>query len=430
VQTFGDPFRTTDIIEPSLTVTGDAELVLDARDGVKPTFKVDQPTAQAGRVKVDYARRTAWGATGLTVISSGFDGNFVRPSRTSAPGDFTFGAEAELAEPDGSGTWPGFANSPYLYHVRWSDAGGAVPAEVDRAFADRDLAKVRSSHAVSTPGLIGVRNDMVATALPFTLTEYYTPDVPWIGNFSEVRPDGSTASYTFQSVGRSYPKGRVTDVRWNVGVHGPAFPNGQGDFADRRGDDLFLGVPLATDQDSGRAGWPHGATGESVLLRDGQEIAAGDNPGFLEGVVLPAEAATYTFRTSAERPDSRLSTRISAEWTFRSGHADEPVDLPLSAVRYAPNLDDRNAAPAGRTFRFPVSVQHNGGGQVNTPTVEVSYDDGTTWRPARLDRKGSTWHATVDHPSGAEFVSLRSSVSDKDGNRSAQTIIRAYALTS
>ncbi len=128
------------------------------------------------------------------------------------------------------------------------------------------------------------------------------------------------------------------------------------------------------------------------------------------------------------------AAEATGEWTFRSDHVtgEEPEGLPLPAVRFAPDLDEQNAAPAGRKFRFPVFVQRNGAelGQVHTPKVEVAYDDGTIWRQVRLDRKGSTWQATVDHPRDAEFVSLRSSVSDKDGNKASQTIIRAYALTS
>jgi hypothetical protein len=78
-----------------------------------------------------------------------------------------------------------------------------------------------------------------------------------------------------------------------------------------------------------------------------------------------------------------------------------------------------------------VYVQRNGAetGNVGTPKVEVSYDDGRTWKQVRLDHKGAAWQATVDHPRGAEFVSLRSTVSDKDGNKASQTVIRAYALT-
>jgi len=54
-----------------------------------------------------------------------------------------------------------------------------------------------------------------------------------------------------------------------------------------------------------------------------------------------------------------LTTHLSAAWTFRSGHADgdDPVRLPLSAVRFTPALDADDAAPAGRTFDLPVSVE-------------------------------------------------------------------------
>jgi hypothetical protein len=67
-------------------------------------------------------------------------------------------------------------------------------------------------------------------------------------------------------------------------------------------------------------------------------------------------------------------------------------------------------------------------GSVHTPTVEVSYDDGTTWRATNVKRANGTWTVTVDHPGDAEFVSLRANVSDQDGNSEKVTIIRAYAL--
>jgi hypothetical protein len=108
------------------------------------------------------------------------------------------------------------------------------------------------------------------------------------------------------------------------------------------------------------------------------------------------------------------------------------VPIPLIGVRYAPNLDDHNNAPAGKRFSFPVRVERVGSTDANiagAPSVEVSYDDGKTWCPVRLTGSGADWKATVDHPKGAEFVSLRSSVTGADGFTQHLTIIRAYALT-
>jgi hypothetical protein len=147
------------------------------------------------------------------------------------------------------------------------------------------------------------------------------------------------------------------------------------------------------------------------------------------------ERAEYTLRATADRSAyARLSTQVSAEWTFASEHGseDDPPLLPLLAVRFAPNLDDHNAAPAGKRFTIPVYVQRNGSdtvGKVGTPAVDVSYDDGKTWARAKVTRDGDCWQATVDHPAGAQFVSLRSSITDADGHTAKQTIIRAYALT-
>jgi hypothetical protein len=65
---------------------------------------------------------------------------------------------------------------------------------------------------------------------------------------------------------------------------------------------------------------------------------------------------------------------------------------------------------------------------VRTPTVEVSYDDGTSWAPARVVPLGERWIAFVQHPVGARFVSLRASALDADGGSVETTVIRAYHL--
>jgi hypothetical protein len=116
-------------------------------------------------------------------------------------------------------------------------------------------------------------------------------------------------------------------------------------------------------------------------------------------------------------------------WRFVPTRGAGAIDVE-TAVRFAPDLDDRNATPAGEHFIFPVSVQRNGSdgtGRMSAPVAEVSYDDGTTWRHATVKRDHRQWKATVNHLAGAEFVSLRSRVTDTNGNAQRQTI-RAYAL--
>jgi hypothetical protein len=268
--------------------------------------------------------------------------------------------------------------------------------------------------------------------LPATVTEYYTPDTPWDGLFMEM-VDPNTyppVSSSWQLVPRTYKLGRTETVNWNKGVFGPAFPRQSGwDLAARLGDQMLIDIPMSTGQGTGQAGFNSGE-GSTTLLADGNVV--GEQP-FSSGLFdVPADAANYTVRVTSLRSTSVVSSRVDGEWTFSSSHVDgdEPADLPLLAVRFAPKLDDHNAAPAGKRFTIPVSVERNGGpvGHVGTPAVEVSYDDGTTWTVTKVKRDHGQWQVTVNHPRDAKFVSLRASVGDRDGNTHKVTITRAYAL--
>jgi hypothetical protein len=129
---------------------------------------------------------------------------------------------------------------------------------------------------------------------------------------------------------------------------------------------------------------------------------------------------------------SELSTQVSCVWTFTSARPPEGdpkgkggTGLPLMAVRFAPpDLDERNTAHAD-TVRIPVTVQRQAGAPEATPrtlTVDVSFDDGRTWRPAPT----TTDSVTITHPRSARFVSLRAHATDSAGNTVTQTVLRAY----
>jgi hypothetical protein len=123
-----------------------------------------------------------------------------------------------------------------------------------------------------------------------------------------------------------------------------------------------------------------------------------------------------------------------AAWTFRSGHVapDRAQVLPLSAIRFAPPVDARNVAPAGRTVTVPVTVQRQSGSaaaKVRTLAVEVSYDDGSSWLPVPLKSTSDGWDARLTHPAGGgHFVALRAAMTDTAGNTAELTVRRAYLL--
>jgi subtilisin family serine protease len=431
------PFKNAEFVEPSVTITGATSFVIDARDAKPITFTVDKPKAKVGDATFTYLRKTAWGSIGTTAFIPNYDVVPFRPSVTSKKGQFTFTADARLAEWNGQS----YEGSTYTYNLRHTE-DGAVPQNLQWAFHDKDLAKVRGEFASATPGTVGVWNNYLVMPLPTTLTQYYSPNTPWDDQFYEISDPNSwpPVSWVEQIDPRSFALGKTTTVRWNVGVYGAAFPNGEAGipdqwvYAGRLGDLAAFALPLGVDQGRGRMGFAI-ADGNTQLLRNGEVVAETPYSGQLRATLDPARAE-YTLRTFADRAPygARLSTQISAEWTFSSEHVDgeAPAHLPLLAVRFAPNLDDHNAAPAGKRFTIPVYVQRNGSdtvGKVSTPSVEASYDDGKTWAPAKVTRDGDCWKATVDHPAGAQFVSLRSSITDADGHTAKQTIIRAYALT-
>jgi hypothetical protein len=67
-------------------------------------------------------------------------------------------------------------------------------------------------------------------------------------------------------------------------------------------------------------------------------------------------------------------------------------------------------------------------GKVSAATLEVSYDDGATWRAVRLQRSGSGWSGRLDAPASAEYVSVRATARDTAGNSVSQTVQRAFGV--
>ena len=67
-------------------------------------------------------------------------------------------------------------------------------------------------------------------------------------------------------------------------------------------------------------------------------------------------------------------------------------------------------------------------GALREPDVEVSFDDGATWRALRVHGHRGDWHVRVRPDRGAVWVSLRAASADGAGNTVEETIVRAYRL--
>jgi subtilisin family serine protease len=414
--------------EPEYVVDKPGTLTMDARAGKQAGFVVDKPNAQCGEGLIGFERATTTpGGASTEVYTRDFSDVVVRPSTSAATmaGQFRYVAQARMAEPDGKHT---FSNSTYLYNVR-HETDGRVPAELVDRVHDSRLAKVHSHHAATGAGKFGMRERMIVKQLPFTLEEFYTPDVPWLGRFGQVAdPDQGHSESGLYSVGpRTFKLGHTTE-RWNYGVFGPAFPldpAAPGALAGRLGDQISVNLPLYADRPANRSGFSD-STGRTSLSRDGKEIKSTSIPGYGDFTV-PAEPGTYQLHIDSVRA-TPLSSKVTTDWTFKSGTSTRPESLPLMAVRFAPALDNQNRAPRTLPTPVPITIDHYTRATARKPAIEVSYDDGATWKPAPVLTIGGRWFTLLTHPPGAKSVSLKANTSDTDGNTVDQTIIGAFLL--
>jgi hypothetical protein len=328
-----------------------------------------------------------------------------------------------------------------FYGLAWFPAG-TVPTGFTRFVRREDLATVRVDLGTQIPGDTGwrfavpdsVSADLIAAAaqidvpLPSVRTEFYNTDAQWNIVLFQVDPaDPSAGRAIFQGGQRVFRRGHADRLAVNHAPFGPSFPAEQVPWACRCADTVDVFLPLLGDS-SGNAGTSHVDAVDIKLFRDGQ--LAGQSQGeFFAAFPVPPEPAGYRLTAEATRSHPfDTSTRVSAEWTFRSGHADVDVPLPLSAIVFSPELDQTNTAPAGQPFLVPVAFQPPNSTELVRPhrlAVDVSFDEGRTWQRADVL---ANLAVLLHHPADATSVSLRATATDRDGNTVTETLIRAYKL--
>ncbi|MEU5865497.1 S8 family serine peptidase [Nonomuraea sp. NPDC047529] len=419
------------LVQPELVLDRARTVEADARLGRPLAVKPPSTDAMPASAQVVYQWQAAGGPSARGWVGYGFDRRFTAQLGPARDYD---GLLTEVA-----GEWTAGTDT---YRAAWFQPGRMVTG-FERSVDLKSLATVRMDYASHLPdaearaaGRAWPRNAAIPSYVvptsfttPSVRTVHLNTDggVRWQNLLWEHGPDGRVNQ--FESGFTRYQAGQVTTERWNRGVFGPSLPSGDqvGDSVSRTGDVVSADLWMFGDG-RGSLGYSSRAGEHIALYRDG--VLVGEAPSLIAGFSVPAGRAAYRLVAEAERgAPATLSTRVSASWTFRSDTTDALTRLPVSVVRFAPELDARNTAPAGRAFTVPVSVHALPGsaaGHARDLSVEVSYDDGTTWAKAQVRHS----EVVLRHPDGDGFVSLRAKSIDVSGNVVEQTVIRAYRIAS
>lgn len=426
------------LMQPKFALTKDTTLVMDARRTKPVRITVPDAAAKNTDAMLNFGVGTNGNGYTSTYLADSFGSMRFGQSGAKVP--------AAEAVAQYSGTW---THGAVNYRLAWNRTGdlSGFTQKLRRAQLTKvnvqvgALARAGTADIIAAPVLPsgGTWFDFTPTTrkLPLNGTDYVLPNgVKWHYAAYENGPAGSDGEpVAGQSAAPvTFASGKDYTLRFNIGVVGPALPSGAlapGDArpaALRRGDTFGAYLPLFSDG-AGHLGSSAYTKAHSSLSTGTTKVFATTTP--LDGettYTLPPGARTYRLTTDISRSPALfpVSTRIAAEWTFRSAHvpgtAAEP--LPLSAVRFTPKLSAASTAKAGTTFTVPFTIQ----GAAKPATLhklafQVSYDNGKTWKKAPVvNGKQLKLH----HPAKAGTVSLRVTLTDAAGNTLKQTIWRAY----
>ncbi|WP_286248774.1 S8 family serine peptidase [Streptomyces graminofaciens] len=445
----------TVLVQPLTRVTGAKTVELDARRGTPVSVAPPRKGATSALAAVSVLRTAP---SGVSVSSLATAGSFAR-LRTADLGTGALPADAGTLTSVVRSSWARlgedgtFTDTPYDYELAWvvrerfptdfraRAKRGDLTKVTHHLYNDREDVRTAYLRTYAFPPEGGsAAGPGIGFSATGRRTVYYSArGVQWHLAFNRVNEKGQGE---FQQWGApvTLKPGAESEMRWGNGPLGPSFADQRGrtfGSVRRRGDTLMFHTPPFADQDPSHTGFSLGDFGRTRLWRDGRLLADVPYPFYDAQGPVPAKEDSYRLETSVDRGGSGYvtSTSVRAAWTFRSGHVDTAdwTSLPVTAIRFTPALRLDNSARAGHRLRLPVVLQRQPGApesRVRELTVDVSYDDGTTWTAVDVRRTGdpARWRADLLNPRGKGFASLRAKLTDADGDTAEYTVIRAYRL--
>lgn len=423
-------------------LTEDGTITFDARDARTNSVTVPDPQARLQIATVGYNIRFSGGGwTWMEAAAYSLSRLSTLHLGPPVPKDRMYSSLSGIwAIPDARGD---VMRSPRTYRIALFEYGRLLSG-YSRRIAQRDLATVVTSyHSHGDSLLHGYKGwsgfpahlrwgftfyGLILVPMPYIRTEFLNAEgVRWSGVFTVAGVDDMDVQLRGGEV--VYRAGHRYRESWNTPVSGPGFPPGTlyewRPF--REQDEIVANLPMRTDG-ARHAGVSYNDIGTTRLYRNGSLIDEADSPAFAVFRV-PSEPSDYRLTVDIRQINSRYATRVSSAWTFRSARND-PRLLPLLAVGFSVPVDLENRALRGRTQRLPIMVWRGDAAPFSVArlTVDVSFDDGRTWKKLRVRHSSQGWEVHVHHPKRGTAVSLRTTAVDRDGNAVTETIIRAYGL--
>ena len=314
----------------------------------------------------------------------------------------------------------------------------------------RELARIDARyHGVHDGPGSGYRYDLTLTPSlgsheyewhPGTRTEWVTPSQVWVESHAQ-NIEGELPWEVVSGV-NTYPADATTRLNWFAPAVGPGFSDSFGVYNSRWQNMMIWNVqPWSSSSDVMRLGGylPWGATPTHLQLFQGETLLH-DNPWSADAqwIEVPAGNRPYRAVLDAERPGEvfRLSTRTHTEWTFMSDTVDGENFEPFSVLHldYRLDTDLRGDIGANRPQRIALRPRSSDlgtlPGTITTVTLDVSDNDGATWRTVALTRgTDGWWTGGFRAPSQVGgFLSVRATAETDSGYRISQEIIKAYGL--
>ncbi|MFY1617577.1 S8 family serine peptidase [Micromonospora sp. WMMD736] len=149
---------------------------------------------------------------------------------------------------------------------------------------------------------------------------------------------------------------------------------------------------------------------------------------------LPTETLPYRLLVETESiPEySPYSSSTRTDWSFFSGAVagTDVQAMPLVQLDYGTEVDLAGRAPRRNDLTITPVVMGSTAAKdaVSSLDLEVSYDDGRTWRRQSLKEHKGVWTAALNAPGRAGYVSIRVTAKQRNGGGVTQTVMRAFGL--